>query len=58
VDPFSDPLLLRESGKAGNGTQTSGSVARNSDHQTAEAVTAIALENGKEKDKLKYYNNC
>jgi hypothetical protein len=26
-----DPLLLRKSGSAGNGTRTSGSVARNSD---------------------------
>jgi hypothetical protein len=32
VDPFLDPLLLRKSGSAGNRTQTSGSVARNSDH--------------------------
>jgi hypothetical protein len=32
VDPVSDPLLLRKSGSAGNGTRTSGSVARNSDH--------------------------
>jgi hypothetical protein len=38
VDPVPDPLLLRNSGSAGNRTRTSGSVARNSDHQTAEAV--------------------
>jgi heme/copper-type cytochrome/quinol oxidase subunit 2 len=38
VDPFPDPLLLRKSGSAGNRTRTSGSVARNFDHQTKEAV--------------------
>jgi hypothetical protein len=32
VDPVPDPLLLRKSGSAGNGTRASGSVARNSDH--------------------------
>jgi hypothetical protein len=32
VDPVPDPLLLRESGSAGNRTLASGSVARNSDH--------------------------
>jgi hypothetical protein len=32
VNPVPDPLLLRNSGSAGNGTRTSGSVARNSDH--------------------------
>jgi hypothetical protein len=32
VDPVRDPLVLRISGSAGNGTRTSGSVARNSDH--------------------------
>jgi hypothetical protein len=30
VDPVPDPLLLRKSGSAGNGTRTSGYVARNS----------------------------
>jgi hypothetical protein len=35
---YSDPLLLRKSGSAGNRTRTSGSVTRNSDHQTTEAV--------------------
>jgi hypothetical protein len=34
VDPVQDPLLLIKYGRAG----TSGSVARNSDHQTTEAV--------------------
>jgi hypothetical protein len=38
VDPVSDPLLLRKSGSAGNRSRTFGSVARNSDHQTTEAV--------------------
>jgi hypothetical protein len=32
VDPVPDPLLLRMRGSVGNGTRTSGSVARNSDH--------------------------
>jgi hypothetical protein len=32
VDPVPDPLLHRKPGSAGNGTRTSGSVARNSDH--------------------------
>jgi hypothetical protein len=34
VDPVPDLLLLRKSGSAGNRTRTSGSVARNSGHQT------------------------
>jgi hypothetical protein len=38
MDPVRDPLLLRKPGSAGNRTRTSGSVARNSDHQTTEAV--------------------
>jgi hypothetical protein len=38
VDTVPDPLLLRKSGSAGNLTWTSGSVARNPDHYTAEAV--------------------
>jgi hypothetical protein len=38
VDPVTDPLILRKSGSAGNLTLTSGSVARNSDHWTTEAV--------------------
>jgi hypothetical protein len=36
VDSVPDPLLLRKSGSAGNRTRTSGSVARNSDHNTVE----------------------
>jgi hypothetical protein len=42
VDPVPDPLL-RKSGSAGNRTQTFGSVPRNSDHQTTEAVTRAIL---------------
>jgi hypothetical protein len=38
VDPVPDPLLLRKSGSANNRTWTSGSVGRNSDHWTTEAV--------------------
>jgi hypothetical protein len=38
VNPVPDPLLLRKSGSLGNLTRTSGSVARNSDHYTTEAV--------------------
>jgi hypothetical protein len=33
VNPVPDPLLLRNSGSAGNRTRTSGSLARNSDHR-------------------------
>jgi hypothetical protein len=32
VDPVPDPLLFRKSGRTGNRTRNSGSVARNSDH--------------------------
>jgi hypothetical protein len=39
VDPVPDPLLLRKSGSAG----TSGSVARNSDHSTTEAVSVRGI---------------
>jgi hypothetical protein len=39
VDPVPDPLLIRKSGSSGNQTRTSGSVARNSDHWTAEVVS-------------------
>jgi hypothetical protein len=41
VDPVPDPLLLRKSGSAGNRTGTSGSVARNSDYYTTEAVISF-----------------
>jgi hypothetical protein len=41
VDPVPDPLHLRESGSAGNRTQTSGYLARNSDHWTTEVVTGL-----------------
>jgi hypothetical protein len=39
VDPTPGPLLLRKSGSAGNRIRTSGSVARNSDYYTTEAVS-------------------
>jgi hypothetical protein len=39
VDPIPDPLLLRKPGSTRNWTQTSGSVARYSDHQTTEEVS-------------------
>jgi hypothetical protein len=38
MDPVPDPLLLRKSGSAGNQTRASGSVARNCDYETTEAV--------------------
>jgi hypothetical protein len=41
VDPVPDPLLFRKCGSAGNWTRASGSVARNSDHQTTEAVNFL-----------------
>jgi hypothetical protein len=46
VDPVPDPLLLRKFGSAENRTRTSGSVARNPDHYTTEAVQprCIAME--------------
>jgi hypothetical protein len=42
MDPVLDPLLLSKSGSAGNRTRTSGSVVKNSDHQTTEAVIYIS----------------
>jgi hypothetical protein len=38
VDPVQDSLLLRKSGSAGNRNRTSGTVARDSDHCTTQAV--------------------
>jgi hypothetical protein len=38
VDSVPGPILIRKSGSAGNRSRTLGSVARNSDHYTAEAV--------------------
>jgi hypothetical protein len=40
--PVPDSLLLRKSGSAGKRTRTSGSVARNSDHKTTEAITEMS----------------
>jgi hypothetical protein len=42
VDPVPDPLLFF-SGSAGNRTWASGSVAKNSDHYTTEAVSASII---------------
>jgi hypothetical protein len=39
VDPVPDPLLLRKSGSAGLEPGASGLAARNSDHETTEAVS-------------------
>jgi hypothetical protein len=43
VHPVPDPLPLGKSGSAGNRTRASGSVAKNSDHYTAEAVVNPTL---------------
>jgi hypothetical protein len=50
VDPVPDPLLLRNPGSAGNRTRASGSVARNTDHLTTEAVSVQPKFN-----KVRYY---
>jgi hypothetical protein len=52
VDPVPSPPLLRKPGSAGNRTRTSGSVARNSDHQTTEAATHTASNGELEKKDL------
>jgi hypothetical protein len=44
MDPVPDPLLLRKSGSAKNRTQTSGSVARNSDRYIRVAVLQIKCD--------------
>jgi hypothetical protein len=51
MDPVPDPLLLRKSGSAGNRTRTSGSLARNSDHKTTEAVNTHCRWDRKNKTK-------
>jgi hypothetical protein len=51
VDPVPDPLLLRKSGIAGNRLRASGSVARNSDHKTTEAVSTIVTSTQKFADR-------
>jgi hypothetical protein len=43
VDRVPDPLLFRKSGSAGNRTRTSGSVAKNSDYLTTEAVLSLFM---------------
>jgi hypothetical protein len=45
VDPIPDPLLLRKADSAGDRTRTSGSVGRNSDHLTTEAVINVNEQN-------------
>jgi hypothetical protein len=47
VDPVPDPLLLRKSGSVGIEPGTFGLAARNSDHQTTEAVIRMALQANK-----------
>jgi hypothetical protein len=44
--PRTRPAILRKSGSAGNRTRASGSVARNFDHQTTEAVKTVITANG------------
>jgi hypothetical protein len=44
VDSIPDSRFLRKSGSAGNRTRTSGSVGKNSDHYTTEAVILISVE--------------
>jgi hypothetical protein len=44
MDPAPDILLLRKSGSAENRTRTSGSVARNSGHQTTEVCKLFQLQ--------------
>jgi hypothetical protein len=41
MDPVPDPLLLRKQGRARNRTRTSGSVVKNFDHYTTEAVGSM-----------------
>jgi hypothetical protein len=43
MDPVPEPLLLRKYGSVINRTQPSGSVARNSDHETTEAITLFII---------------
>jgi hypothetical protein len=44
MDSVPDPLLLRKSGIGWNRTQNYGSVARNSEHETTEAVAKRILD--------------
>jgi hypothetical protein len=48
VDPVPNLLLLKKTGSAGNRTGTSGSVARNFDHYTTEAVIVFFNHESKE----------
>jgi hypothetical protein len=52
VDPVPDPLLLRKSGSAGNKTRDPGSVARNFDHLTTEAVKKWTINQKEQRNHL------
>jgi hypothetical protein len=55
VNPVSESVLLRKSGRAGNRTRTSGSVARNSDSRsqriTEKGLAAREKERKEERNK-------
>jgi hypothetical protein len=57
VDPVTDSLLLKKSGRAGNRTRTSGSVARNYDHYTTEAVAKKFMKT-KNANSFTVYRRC
>jgi hypothetical protein len=44
MDPVPEPLLLRKSGSVESRTRTSGSVARNSDQYTTDAVLFVCCK--------------
>jgi hypothetical protein len=54
VDPVPDPLLFF-SGSAGSRTRASGSVAKNSDHLTTEAVTTTTTTTNNNNNYYYYY---
>jgi hypothetical protein len=47
MDPVPDALLFRKSGSAGNQTRTTGSVARDYNHYTTEAVHGVNMKRKK-----------
>jgi hypothetical protein len=53
VDPILDPLLLRITGSAGKLPRTSGPAAKNSDHETTEAVQSVTT-----KDNVPLHPSC
>jgi hypothetical protein len=55
LDPVPDALLLKKSGSAGNRTRASGSVARNPDHYTMEAVEIYPWASGIKNQAMKTY---